>query len=251
VNVVVAALNGARTGSVGVPVTPGEMAADAARVVAAGATEVHVHPRRPDGTESLAPGDVGTAMEAIASAVPGVPVGISVSAWVEANPRRRIAQIANWPVLPTYAAVNVYEEGAVEVADALQSRGVAVEAALFSQTAAEIFLRGPWRALATRILIEPVDRPPLLAVHDALAMMEVLDRYGIFLPRLLHGDGENTWAVLREAREQGLGLRIGYEDTFRLPDGRLAPSNAALVQAALGVAPPQPGMQGVVGGWSG
>ncbi len=248
--VLVGALNGSRTGRTGVPTTPGELAADAARVVAAGATEVHVHPRRPDGRESLEPDDVGAAMETVAAAVPGIPVSISAGAWVEADPRRRIALIRRWPVLPTYATVNVYEHGAVEVARALQERGIAVEAAMFSQTAAETFLRGPWRALASRILIEPVDRPALLAVHDALAILSLLDKYGIFLPRFLHGDGENTWAVLHEARTQGLGMRIGFEDTYRFPDGSLAPDNAALVQAALGIGHPyHPDLRGVAGGW--
>jgi uncharacterized protein (DUF849 family) len=234
--------------------TPGELAADAAKVVAAGATEVHVHPRRYDGRETLDPDDVGATMEAIASAVPGIPVSISAGAWVEPDPRRRIVLIAHWPVLPTYATVNVYEDGAVEVAQALQDRGIAVEAAIFSLTAAEAFLRGPWRALATRILIEPIDRPALLAVHDAITMLALLDRYGIFLPRVLHGDGVNTWAVLREARDQGLGMRIGFEDTYWLPDGMVAPSNAALVRAAMGLMHPSRGIHGphgLVGGWSG
>jgi uncharacterized protein (DUF849 family) len=83
------------------------------------------------------------------------------------------------------------------------------------------------------VLIEPVDRPALLAVNDASAILAVLDRHGVDLPRILHGDGSNTWPVLRQARRLRLGMRIGFEDTSELPDGTPAPHNTALVQAAL------------------
>jgi uncharacterized protein (DUF849 family) len=230
--VLIAALNGGSYGHAGVPVSPDELAADAVRAVSAGATEVHVHPRRVDGLESLDPPDVDTAMEAISSAIPGVPVSVTTGAWIEADPRRRAALIAHWQVVPTYASVNLHEDGAAGLARVLSERGVGVEAGIFSVAAAEWFVRGPVRSLATRILIEPVDRPALLAVNDASAIMAVLDRHRVELPRILHGDGPSTWPVLRQARSLGLGLRIGFEDTFDLPDGTPAPSNVALVHAA-------------------
>ncbi|HEY8455402.1 MAG TPA: 3-keto-5-aminohexanoate cleavage protein [Actinopolymorphaceae bacterium] len=239
--VLVCALNGGRAGHPGVPVTSDELAADAVRVVATGATEVHVHPRRRDGSESLDPDDVARVVEAIGSAAPGVPVSVTTAQWIEADPRRRVALVSQWPVLPAYALVNAHEEGAVEVAHVLRERGVAVEAGLFTVLAAELFVRTPLRKLASRVVIEPVDRPSLLAMEDANRILAMLDRYDVGLPRILHGDGPNAWPLLRRACQLGLGMRIGFEDTLVLPDGSYAPHNVALVQAALVVAQSSPG----------
>lgn len=49
---------------------------------------------------------------------------------------------------------------------------------------------------------------------------------------LLHGEGASAWPALRLALRLGLDTRIGLEDTLELPDGTLAPDNAALVAAA-------------------
>jgi uncharacterized protein (DUF849 family) len=40
------------------------------------------------------------------------------------------------------------------------------------------------------------------------------------------------WPALRQAARLGLDMRIGLEDTLEMPDGSLAPDNAALVAAA-------------------
>ncbi|WP_165799858.1 3-keto-5-aminohexanoate cleavage protein [Mycolicibacterium tusciae] len=53
------------------------------------------------------------------------------------------------------------------------------------------------------------------------------------LPILLHGEGTNAWPLLRLAMDNNLDSRIGLEDTFTLPDGRTADTNAELVRAAL------------------
>lgn len=137
-------------------------------------------------------------------------------------------------MIPTTATVNVHEEGAVEVARALSRRGVGVEAGVFTMLAAEQFVSGALRELAMRVLIEPVDRPAVLAVHDVESIMHLLDRYRIDTPRLVHGENSNSWHVMRRAQELGVATRVGFEDTLRLPDGNPATDNTALVRAALG-----------------
>src|SRR5580658_3439472 len=47
------------------PVTPAELAAEAAAAVAAGAEAVHLHPRSGSGAESLLDADVGAAVAAV------------------------------------------------------------------------------------------------------------------------------------------------------------------------------------------
>ena len=63
-------------------------------------------------------------------------------------------------------------------------------------------------------------------------MEEVLVRAGIALAQVHHGDGIASWAVNARALRCGHGIRTGLEDTPVLPDGHLAPDNAALVRAA-------------------
>jgi uncharacterized protein (DUF849 family) len=51
-------------------------------------------------------------------------------------------------------------------------------------------------------------------------------------PRLHHGYGAATWAVLAAAVERGRDIRVGLEDTLELPDGSTASGNGELVAAA-------------------
>ncbi|MER6919850.1 3-keto-5-aminohexanoate cleavage protein, partial [Streptomyces spiralis] len=113
-------LNGSRTAADGavVPLTPEAMAESAAGAVAAGATEVHVHPRTPCGRESMSPRVVAAAVEAIRARVP-VPVGVTTGAWTEPDPAARPARVRGWTVLPDVASVNWHEPGAEELAAAL------------------------------------------------------------------------------------------------------------------------------------
>lgn len=230
----VAALNGGRGRAEhpSVPIAASELAADAAKVASLGANEVHVHPRRADELESLAPDDVASVVHTVRRYASGIRVSVTTGAWIEPDPIRRRDQVSDWATAPDSATVNAHEDGAVEVARALNRRGVAVEAGLFTATAAESWANGPMRELTSRVLVEPVERPTLLALHDAEAILAILDRYRVDQPRLLHGDGENTWPVLAMAIRLGLPSRVGFEDTLYLPDGTPAPDNATLVRTA-------------------
>ncbi len=59
-------------------------------------------------------GDVAAALEAIRSACPGVPVGVSTGAWIVEDAPRRLTLVRSWEALPGYASVNVHEDGAAE-----------------------------------------------------------------------------------------------------------------------------------------
>ena len=52
-------------------------------------------------------------------------------------------------------------------------------------------------------------------------------------PILLHGLDATVWPLLDAAFARGYSTRVGFEDGRTLPDGSVAPSNAALVKAAL------------------
>ncbi|WP_351223827.1 3-keto-5-aminohexanoate cleavage protein [Streptomyces sp. NPDC002133] len=226
-------LNGARGAgdSAAVPMSPAALAESAAAAVAAGAAEVHVHPKTPCGSDSLSPRVVAPVLMAIRAAV-DVPVGVTTGAWAEPDPVRRAERIRSWTVLPDHASVNWHEEGAEQAAAALLERGVGVEAGLWSGTdGLERFLRSPFAPRVLRVLAEVTDPDPMSAEDSARALLDGLGaRPG--LPVLLHGEDGGAWPVLRLARRLGLDTRIGLEDVLALPDGRPASSNAELVGAA-------------------
>ncbi|MEV4464544.1 3-keto-5-aminohexanoate cleavage protein [Micromonospora echinofusca] len=229
-----ACLNGARTRAEhpAVPITPAELAADAARCAGLGADAVHVHPRDADGRESLHPSVIAAALEAIRAARPGLPVGVSTGAWIEPEPAARVAAVRAWTALPDFASVNAHEPGAEAVAQALCERGVMVEAGLWTLDAVAAYAR--WRVPAGRILIECMAEDPAVALADAAAMLTALPPSAPGGPQvLLHAEGPATWSVLTEAVRRGLHSRVGLEDTLSLPDGSTTPDNAALVTAAL------------------
>ena len=72
------------------------------------------------------------------------------------------------------------------------------------------------------------------AVAAAAAIDAVLDGAGIDRPRLHHGYGPATWAVLAAAVPLGRDIRVGLEDVLELPGGEIAPGNAALSRRRLG-----------------
>jgi uncharacterized protein (DUF849 family) len=154
---------------------------------------------------------------------------VTTGAWAEPDPARRAALVRSWTVLPDHASVNWHEDGAAEVAEALLSRGIGVEAGVFSGTAAAARLRAS--ALAPRVLrvlAEITDTDPATATGTAAALLATLGPG----PVLLHGEDGGAWPVLAHARALGLDTRIGLEDVLTLPDGTAPAGNADLVRAA-------------------
>lgn len=168
----------------------------------------------------------------------GVPVGVSTGAWIEPDLKRRLALIGRWRE-PDYASVNVSEEGAADVMQALLAAGVGVEAGVWTVDDVERLAATGLADRVTRVMIEPVDVSATDAVPLVAAIHEELERRGITAPRLQHGDGESTWVLLTDAVGRAIDTRIGLEDTFNDPQGRLVEGNAALVRAAraLGAGP--------------
>ena len=93
-----AALNGGRSRSEhpAIPITPQELASSAKEAVAAGAGAIHFHVRGADERESLDGDVVALAVNALKSAVPKTPVGISTGAWILNNAKLRYEKISAW-----------------------------------------------------------------------------------------------------------------------------------------------------------
>jgi uncharacterized protein (DUF849 family) len=217
------------------PRTPSEIAADAAACVAAGANLLHLHAFDDDGVESLAERPVRAAIEAVRRSCPGVPISMTTFAGIEPDPRRRLAAVESWSVLPELIPANQGEPGILELTEVMAARGVGVEACVFTVAEAEELVRRGGVARFRRVVVEPMESDPDEACAHAAAMDEVLRAAGLSVERVHHGVGAASWPVLRQAAASGHGVRTGIEDVGTLPDGSDADGNVALVRAAAAI----------------
>jgi uncharacterized protein (DUF849 family) len=218
-----------------VPITPDELARDAVECVRAGAAEFHIHPRDPEGLETLEAEPTAVALQAVRSAVPGVPVGGTTMIGIAGDdPSRRLSLVRGWTVKPDYVSLNIEEPGLEELARLLIEIGVGIEAGVFSVEDAETLAASSFRGSLVRVLIEVDDADPAVAVGRCWEIDDALDRLGVDAPRLHHAEGVATFAVIEAALARGRDVRIGLEDTLVMADGSVAESNAALVAAVAG-----------------
>src|SRR3954454_8598390 len=212
---------------------PDEVGGDAGACVRAGAGAFHIHPRDPEGVETLETEPTAAALQAVRAAVPGVPVGGTTMIGIAGDdPERRLALVRGWTVKPDFVSLNMEEPGAEELARLLiDDLGVGIEAGVFSVEDAEALAASSFRDSLVRVLIEVDDADPGVAVARCWEIEKALDAAGISAPRLHHAEETATFAVIDAALARGRDVRIGLEDTLVMADGSPAESNAALVAA--------------------
>ena len=233
-----AALNGSRRcdAHLGLPCSADELARDAVTCVAAGATELHIHPRDSDGLETLDPLTIYAVCRQVRETA-RVPVGVSTGAWIEPDFEKRLFHIRSW-FGPDYASVNCSEEGAVTVMQTLIAAGIGVEVGIGRPEEIELFARSMliFSNGVVRLLVEP-DGDELVDEAAARKRFEAihsgLDRLGAMNPRLQHTNGPLAWFAVRDARRRGWDTRIGFEDTLVGPRSKRVTSNVELVSAAV------------------
>ncbi|MGX5843622.1 3-keto-5-aminohexanoate cleavage protein [Mesorhizobium sp. ArgA1] len=230
--IVQACINGARSRDFHplLPLTVEDIARDAAASVAAGAAELHIHPRSPDGRESLLA--VDETIDAVRRACPGTLVGVSTGAWIEGDEDRTREAIRHWDkdLLPDYASVNLAENDAPAVMQLLRQRGVGIEVGLATVADAEryVCLEGCKQVL--RVLIELDFEQDFRAAREiGEGILRTLGHANVQRPILLHGFDATVWPFVELARKRCFSTRIGLEDGKLLPDGAVARDNAALV----------------------
>lgn len=229
-----AAINGGRRrGShPALPTTPEECARDAAAVVRAGAGAIHVHVRNAGGDQSIAPEDIAAVVTAMRRAAPDTPIGVSTQFGIVGDATRRHDLVSRWSVLPDFASVNFNEDGSVELAKLLVSRGVGIEAGLPDAESTRTCVESGLARQCLRIMMEPRQSDFDEAIRNVNEMEAVLDAAQIDRPRLLHGFRTMSWQLIEEAARRGHQTRAGLEDTFELPDGSQAEGNAQIVAEA-------------------
>lgn len=226
-----AALNGSRVHPAA-PRTPAAIA-DAARAsVDAGAHSVHVHAFDSAGRETLDGFACAEVLRAIRTVCSGIPVSLTTSAEIVRDPAERFRIVEAWTDLPDLVTANQGEPGIGELCELLLSRGVGIEAGLLSIEDARAFVRSGLAGRCRRVLIEPLDLDPDVALQHAAQMDAVVLSAAITLEQVHHGEGIACWAVNRRALEKGHGIRTGLEDVTVLPDGSHARNNAELVAEA-------------------
>ncbi len=219
------------------PTTLQTIVRDAIEVVEAGAAEIHVHPRGPDGRESLAA--VDETIAAVRSACPGTLIGVSTGAWIESDEKRTRQAISAWETQPDHATVNLSENDAPAIMELLADKGIGIEAGLASVEDAKRFVGLPLHNRVLRVLIElDNERQFDQAAVVCDGILEVLRQASVSRPMLLHGFDATVWPFVERARQLRLSTRVGLEDGKYLPDGSGAGSNAEIVAAAVAIFKP-------------
>jgi len=227
-----AALNGDRIHPAS-PRHPAAIAEAARAAVNAGAHSVHVHAFDDAGRETLDGAACARVLRALRSLCPETAISLTTSAAIVRDPEERFRIVEAWEEMPDLVTANQGEKEIRELCELLLSRGVEIEAGLLSTEDAHAFVFSGLASRCRRVLIEPLDDDPRVALEHAGKMEDIVMSAGITIEQVHHGYGMACWAVNQRALERGHGIRTGLEDITLLPDGKPALDNADLVVAAV------------------
>lgn len=225
-----------------IPLGPAELAETAAACLEAGAAMIHIHVRDRDGRHLLDAGAYAAALAAIRGAVGSRLVAqITSEALGLYAPAEQIAVVrAVRPEAVSLALRELCPTAADEAAFAdfllwLKAEGVAPQMIVYS---AEEFAR--LRALIRRGVV-PWAEPPVLFVlgrYTAGQTSRPADLLPFLAPHLARpahwmtcAFGRFEAACAAAAALLGGHVRVGFENNLHLPDGSVAPDNAASVRA--------------------
>lgn len=224
-----------------IPLGPAELARTAAECLEAGAGMIHVHVRRPDGRHLLDAEAYGEAIAAIrAATAERMVIQITTEALGIYAPTEQIAVLkAVRPEAASLALREIAPDEAAEPAFAETLSWMKREKVL-----PQIILYDPSEAVRLAGMI----RRGLVPWED-IPVLYVLGRYTVSqtsqpadllpflapdMPRFASWSvcafGRHEAACVTAAALLGGHARVGFENNLLLPDGRMAPSNAALVE---------------------
>ncbi len=239
-----------------IPYTPEEYAAEARRIVDEGGVHIHIHARTPDGTPSYEVEDFAAIRQAILEEVgDGAIINFSTGT-IGVPVQKRIAYLEQ--ATPEVAALNM---GSMNYAKYSEKRRDFVFQFVFANPFDEIVeLLQAMRRLGIKpehecfdlghvASLEPLVDMGLLdaplhadfvmgvlggvpaTVRNLAAMADnlpggVASHWGVI------GIGRAQWSMVAAALTLGGSVRVGLEDNFYLPDGRMARSNGELIAKA-------------------
>ncbi|MCB0869467.1 MAG: 3-keto-5-aminohexanoate cleavage protein [Solirubrobacterales bacterium] len=240
-----------------IPYTPEEYAAEARRSVDEGASQIHIHARKPDGTPSYEIEDFQAITEAIKAEVPDVIINYSTGA-IGVSMEKRIAYLE--ACRPDVAALNmssmnyakyskrrkdfvfkaVFENSfdtIIEFITAMNDLGIKPEHECFD--AGHVANLDPLYDMG---LIKPPSQISL--VMGVTGGIRPTPRNVAVMADQVPGgpEGPNNWQVIGISRDQwkllataitlGGNVRAGVEDNLYLPDGTMCKSNGELIGKA-------------------
>jgi 3-keto-5-aminohexanoate cleavage enzyme len=236
-----------------IPYTPEEYAAEARRAVEEGASMIHIHARKPDGTPSYEIEDFAAITEAIRGAVDDVIINYSTGT-IGVPVGKRIEYLR--ACRPEVAALNM---GSMNYAKYSRSRKDFVFSMVFTNPFEEIIeLLRAMNELGIKPEHECFDighigsLEPLIDMGILQTPLHVDCVMGVIggippTPRNLTAMVDNIpvgshWGVIGISRQQwtllgaaltlGGSIRAGVEDNLYLPDGTMARSNGDLIAKA-------------------
>lgn len=223
------------------PMTPEEIAATAAQCRDAGAAMIHLHVRDPEGRHSLDVETYRTATAAVRSAVGrDLVVQVTSEAVGIYGPEEQMQMVRDLkPEAVSLAIREIVPDAASEGAAAAFLAWVAAEEILpqYILYSADDLRR--FDDLIARGIV-PGERQVVLFVLGRYTKGQTSEPREL-MPFLAANTRDHLWSVCafgpREtacavaAAALGGHARVGFENNFHLPDGGLAPDNAALVAA--------------------
>jgi 3-keto-5-aminohexanoate cleavage enzyme len=241
--VITVAPNGARRGKAdhpAIPLTPAEIGIEAAHCQEAGAAMIHLHVRDAEGRHSLDPDLYRDAIAAVRrEASSDLIIQVTTEAVGLYTPDQQIAAIkALQPEAFSVAVRELIPNAASETAAARflkeqAEHGVFVQYILYDENDVRQFTD-----LADREVIPRTRASGLFVLgrytpgqqsspSDLLPFLNVWD---LDMPWALCAFGRREAACAIAAACLGGHVRVGFENNLHLPDGSLAPDNAALVR---------------------
>ena len=246
-----------REQSPAIPYTPEEYAAEARRAVDEGASQIHIHARKPDGTPSYEVEDFRAISEAIRAEVPGVIVNYSTGA-IGIPIEKRLSYLR--ALRPDVAALNM---SSMNYAKYSRRRKDFVFKAVFENsfdtivefitTMGELGIKPEHECFDSGhvanldpLLDMGLLEPPLqisLVMGVTGGIRPTPRNVNLMSDQIPGGpEGPNQWQVIGISRDQwkllaaalvlGGNVRAGVEDNLYLPNGEMAKSNGELIAKA-------------------
>ncbi|MGE0239077.1 MAG: 3-keto-5-aminohexanoate cleavage protein [Parvibaculaceae bacterium] len=224
------------------PLSAAELARCATECLAAGAGMIHVHVRKPDGSHLLDAAAFRNVIAAIGAAVgTRMVVQITTESLGLYTPREQIAVLE--AVRPEAASLALRELAPDAAAEAGFFR--ALHWMRRENVMPQIILYDPAEARRLSAMIARGDLPwpdvPVLYVLGRYTASQtsrpedLLPFLAPDMPRFAHWSvcafGRHEAACVTTAALLGGHVRVGFENNLLLPDGTVAPSNAALVRS--------------------
>jgi 3-keto-5-aminohexanoate cleavage enzyme len=235
-----------------IPYTPEEYAAEAKRAYEAGASVVHIHARKPDGSPSYDVGDYKNIYDAVVAACPII-INFSTGA-VGISAETKIASVK--AIKPAIAALNM---GSMNYAKYNQAKKKFVFELVFPNPFSEIIsLVSDMKELGVKPEMECfdsghicnsfplIDMGLLLPPYQYSLIMGVLGGISPTVETLVQqvrllpprsdweviGISDDQWRMVAAATALGGNVRVGLEDNFYVSPGVMAKSNGNLVEKA-------------------